>query len=224
MTAVGRGGAAHGSCDTQRRHAIRAELGSGVKMKPDMVIKAVVAKIRSRSGNLRLYAILLAFGLVWLFLLDPNCISATEGVPAYTVIRVYDGDTILVMGADGQKTIRLLGIDAPETSKGKGEPGQPYSRQAQRHLANLILDRSVTLEVYGRDRYDRVLAIVYCDRQEVNRAMLQAGLAEVYRGRTPEAFDKAPYLADEKHARQSQTGMWRQGSTYVSPIRWKHPR
>ena len=119
---------------------------------------------------------------------------------------------------------RLLGIDAPETSKGKGEPGQPYSRAAQRHLADLILNRTVTLAVYGEDRYHRVLAVVYYESRDINLAMIQAGLAEVYRGRTPDGFAKAPYFASEAEARETRTGMWQQGDAYVSPIRWKHPR
>ena len=133
-------------------------------------------------------------------------------------------DGPLVEGPRGKKQVRLLGIDAPETSKGKGKPGQPYSRKAQRHLAGLILNRPVTLAVHGEDRYQRTLAVVYCSGQDVNHAMLKAGLAEVYRGRTPETFDKAPYLSAEAEARDSRTGMWRQGADYVSPIRWKHPR
>lgn len=141
----------------------------------------------------------------------------------HTVLKVYDGDTILVAGPDGRKLIRLLGIDAPETSKGKGKPGQPYSRKAQRHLADLILKRNVTLTAYGEDRYQRTLAVVSYEGRDINLAMIEAGLAEAYRGRTPEGFDKTPYLEAEARARQSVAGMWRQGDAYVSPNRWKHP-
>jgi len=188
-----------------------------------MVIKAVVKRARSKAVCGGFYGSLLLAGLVLLALIGTRCSSAADP-PAYTAIRVYDGDTILVRGSSGPETIRLLGIDAPETSKGKGEPGQPYSRKSQHYLADLVLNRTVTLKVYGRDRYDRVLAIVYCGDRDVNRAMLAAGLAEVYRGRTPEGFDKAPYLETEAQARRSKIGMWRQGAAYVSPIRWKHPR
>jgi endonuclease YncB( thermonuclease family) len=193
-------------------------------MKFAVVIKDFAVKTQSRAGYIRLYGVLLFCSLVCLSILGPKELSVAGGLSGYTVIRVYDGDTIRVKWGDKQETIRLLGIDAPETSKGKGEPGQPYSRKAQRHLAHLVLNRTVTLKAYGRDRYERVLAIVYCDRRDVNHAMLKAGMAEVYRGRTPETFDKAPYLAAEEQARRSQTGMWRQGAAYVSPIRWKHPR
>lgn len=151
-------------------------------------------------------------------------VACADALKHFTVLRVYDGDTILVSGSDAHKVIRLLGIDAPETSKGKGKPGQPYSKKARRHLSDLVLNRDVTLVVYGEDRYHRTLAVVYCNARDINHAMIQAGLAEVYRGRTPDGFDKAPYLKTEAEARQTRTGMWRQGADYVSPIRWKHPR
>jgi len=188
-----------------------------------IVIKAIVKRARSKAVCDGFYGSLLLAGLVLLALIGARCSSAADP-PDYTAIRVYDGDTIRVRGSSGRETIRLLGIDAPETSKGKGKPGQPYSRKSQHYLADLVLNRTVTLKVYGRDRYDRILAIVYCDDREINRAMLAAGLAEVYRGRTPDGFDKAPYLETEAHARRSKIGMWRLGDAYVSPIRWKHPR
>jgi len=151
-------------------------------------------------------------------------VTCADELKSHTVLRVYDGDTILVSGPGKNKVIRLLGIDAPETSKGKGKPGQPYSKKARQHLAGLILNRTASLITYGEDRYHRILAVVYCNGQDINHAMIQAGLAEVYRGRAPDDFDKAPYLKTEAQARQSRTGMWRQGADYVSPIRWKHPR
>lgn len=57
----------------------------------------------------------------------------------FKVTRVYDGDTIKAEGYDIVIKVRLVGIDAPETSKKKGKPGQPYSQQAKKHLAGLIL-------------------------------------------------------------------------------------
>ena len=103
---------------------------------------------------------------------------------SHTVLRVYDGDTILVSGPDGRRVIRLLGIDAPETSKGKGEPGQPYSKKSRQYLAGLILNRAITVISFGNDRYDRTLAVIYQDGRDINHAMLRAGPACVP-GRLP---------------------------------------
>ena len=144
--------------------------------------------------------------------------------PAHSVLKVYDGDTILVAGPQGRQMIRLLGIDAPETSKGRDKPGQPYSQKARRYLAGLILKHSISLVTYGEDRYRRTLAVVFYDGRNINLAMIEAGLAEAYRGRTPDVFDPSPYLEAEAQARQAMKGMWRQGANYVSPNRWKHPR
>ena len=193
-------------------------------MPPAAGTLAAADRVHPLQRQFRRYAVLVAVGLLWLGATGSDwAVYAAPPVP-YRVLRVYDGDTILVSGAGERKVIRLLGIDAPETSKGKGEPGQPYSRAAQRHLADLILNRTVTLAVYGEDRYHRLLAVVYYESRDINLAMIQAGLAEVYRGRTPDGFAKAPYFASEAEARETRTGMWQQGDAYVSPIRWKHPR
>jgi micrococcal nuclease len=193
-------------------------------MPPAVVTRGAADRIRVTKGRIQGPVCLLIVCFLWLNSNGLSKVAGADALTSYTVLRVYDGDTILISGPDERKVIRLLGIDAPETAKSKGEPSQPYSQKARRHLASLILKRAVTLVVYGEDRYHRTLAVVYCDTRDINHAMLQAGLAEVYRGRTPDGFDKAPYLKTEAEARQTQTGMWRQGADYVSPIRWKHPR
>ena len=71
--------------------------------------------------------------------------------------RVTDGDTIAVV-VDGQKhTIRLVGIDAPEMSRKKHEPGQPFSQSSTKYLAGLVLNKHIDLVPYGTDRYGRTL-------------------------------------------------------------------
>lgn len=140
------------------------------------------------------------------------------------VLRVYDGDTILVRLGGGRHLIRLLGIDAPETSKDKGQPGQPFSSKSRRHLTERVLNRCVVLQAYGEDRYDRRLAIIHLEGVNINLEMVTLGLAEVYRGRTPDGFNRRPYEKAESAARRSGRGMWIQGDAYRSPIEWKHRR
>ena len=107
--------------------------------------------------------------------------------------RVTDGDTITVV-TDGQKvTIRLVGIDAPEKSRKKHEPGQPFSQSSTKYLADLVLNKYVDIVTYGTDRYDRTLGVVYVDKKNVNLEMVKAGLAEVYRGKPAPGFDNGPY-------------------------------
>ena len=118
-------------------------------------------------------------------------------------------------------TIRLVGIDAPETSKKKHEPGQPYSRKSTKHIASLVLNKNVTVKAYGNDRYGRTLGVVFVDGVNVNLEMVKAGLAEVYRGRNVKGLDIDPYWKAEEEARKAKRGMWMLGDQYVSPRVWR---
>lgn len=163
--------------------------------------------------------VLLGIGFV---LLAGHSGTASGTADCATVLRVYDGDTVLVETAVGRHLVRLLGIDAPETSKTKGTPGQPFSVRSRRHLADRIRNRCVQLQIYGDDRYGRRLAVIHLEGVNINLELVSLGLAEVYRGRPPDGFDRGPYRQAETAARRSKRGMWVQGDAYRSPIDWKH--
>ena len=59
------------------------------------------------------------------------------------------------LDGDPRTVIRLVGIDAPEASHSKNELGQPFSDQATKRLASLVLNRSVEIKAQGQDRYGR---------------------------------------------------------------------
>ena len=56
-----------------------------------------------------------------LFVLLTIPISAFAG--QFKIIKIYDGDTIRASGHGVEIKVRLAGIDAPETKKGKRKPG-----------------------------------------------------------------------------------------------------
>jgi endonuclease YncB( thermonuclease family) len=138
----------------------------------------------------------------------------------FKVIKVYDGDSLLVQGMGLTLKIRMVGIDAPETG-GSRKAGQPYSRKAHLFLARQIKDRSVSLKTYGLGGYNRILAEVFINETNMNLEMLKAGLAEVYQGSLPKTFNAAPYLAAQDQAEKRRIGMWVQGSRYKSPRQWR---
>jgi endonuclease YncB( thermonuclease family) len=137
------------------------------------------------------------------------------------VVRVTDGDTIKVVNNGKASTIRLVGIDAPETSKKKNQPGQPFSRKSTRYLANLVLNKSVEVKSYGTDRYGRTLGVVFVDRKNVNLEMVKAGLAEVYRGKPAGGLDLEPYWNAEAEAYKAGIGVWSLRDKYISPKEWR---
>lgn len=139
----------------------------------------------------------------------------------YQVSRVIDGDTIEVRKGAIKLTVRLVGIDAPEESHKKYQPGQPFSQQSTKYLAKIALNRSADVKSYGADRYGRVLGEVFVDGNKVNLEMVKAGLAEVYRGTPAPGQDVSPYWNAEEIAKKAGKGMWSLGDKYVSPREWR---
>ena len=136
------------------------------------------------------------------------------------VERVSDGDTITALTSEGTKLrLRLLGIDAPEVPHGK-KPGQPFGEEARDHLARLIGGRTIQVETYGPDRYNRVLAIVFFGSVNINVEMIRQGLAEMYRGAPCEAYCRDLRVA-ELQAKHDRVGMWGQGEKYESPATFR---
>jgi micrococcal nuclease len=135
-----------------------------------------------------------------------------------TVERVADGDTVTVITLNQTKLrIRMLGIDAPETPKGAKFPGQLFGTEAEAYLKQLVEAKRVTVEIYGVDRYKRLLATIFVDGKDINLAMIEAGLAEVYQGPDSSNPYTRQYQATEEAARAARIGMWTQGDSYESP-------
>jgi endonuclease YncB( thermonuclease family) len=99
------------------------------------------------------------------------------------VTRVADGDTLTVITANHTKLrIRMFGIDSPETPKGTKFSGQPYGKEVEAYLKQLVEGKRVRVNIYGVDRYKRLLATIFLDGKDINLALIEAGFAEVYRG------------------------------------------
>ena len=160
---------------------------------------------------------LILSSLIVLTLIIPSISLAGQ----FKIIRVYDGDSVKAFGHDIEINVRLAGIDAPETSREKRDPGQTYSQQAKKYLASVVLNKSVDIKGYGLDRYSRILGVIYLGDRNINLEMVRTGLAEVYRGKPPNGFDNASYLEAEKRAREAKTGMWSLGDKYISPKDWR---
>ena len=119
----------------------------------------------------------------------------------------------------GQKqSIRLVGIDTPEKSRKKGQPGQPYSQKATKYLAGLVLNQDVTIESYGTDRCNRILGVVYIGQTNVNLELVRNGYAEVYRGRPSNGFDNEPYWQAEAQAKSEGLNIWSLGEDYLKNL------
>jgi micrococcal nuclease len=163
--------------------------------------------MRSRSG-IRIgvaVAALAAAGVVW--------VHGAGHVPfaGGTVVRVVDGDTIIVRGPGGRtEDVRLIGIDTPETV----DPRRPvgcFGPQASAYAKHLLTGRRVVLR-YDRetnDRYGRFLAYVWLERpaEFVNARLVELGYARAYPF-PPNTAHEALFSALERRAALRARGLW----------------
>jgi len=115
------------------------------------------------------------------------------------VTEVIDGDTFKT---DKGKTIRLLGINAPEIS----DPGGDLAKE---FLKSLILNKRVLLkgDITKKDDYGRYLCYVYLDGKFINEEMVRVGLAET-RFYPPDTLYKKVLQEEEKVAIRNRRGLW----------------
>src|SRR5574341_2198627 len=107
-------------------------------------------------------------------LLLPPSLRAQETVK---VVEVVDGDTLLVQEGDETRTVRLIGIDAPERSH-PSKPKEFLSDEAASFLASLCEGKTVRMEPGDEDvdRHGRLLRYVYLpspDGRLVNLEMVR---------------------------------------------------
>jgi len=125
-----------------------------------------------------------------------------------TVTRVVDGDTIHVALNGGDVTIRLIGIDTPETVA-PGQPVECYGPQASRFTTSELSGRRIALEFDQQpiDPFDRTLAYVWLGDEIFNETLVDEGYAEA-KSYPPNTRYQARLDAAEVAARASDRGMW----------------
>ncbi|MGQ0617864.1 MAG: thermonuclease family protein [Acidimicrobiia bacterium] len=128
-----------------------------------------------------------------------------------TVVRVVDGDTVVVRLAGTDETVRLIGIDTPET-KDPGAPVECFGPEAAAGLERLLPPgAAVRLErdAEARDRFGRLLAYAFRahDGAFVEEAMLTQGLAAVL-DIDPNNSYRARLHVAARSARDAGRGLW----------------
>ena len=128
----------------------------------------------------------------------------------YKVTRVVDGDTIKV-DIDGTiETIRIIGVDTPETVDPR-KPVQCFGKEASDKAKSILTDKSVTLETDitqgDRDKYDRLLRYVFLDGTDYGKSMIASGYAHEYTYKDPYKY-QADYKIAQTTAQKESLGFW----------------
>lgn len=137
---------------------------------------------------------------------------AVGGASAEPVVRVKDGDSIVVKSAANEVEVRIADIDAPELR-------QPHGQEAKAALVKLVGGRDVRLELVGGDSYRRIIAHVYVAERNVAAELVERGLAWVRRAYAP----SSALIPMEETARRARRGLWADPDP-VPPWVWRKTR
>lgn len=133
---------------------------------------------------------------------EARCIPPDSEVQLARVIRVIDGDTIVVE-IDGQEFhVRYIGIDSPEESA----PLYEMSKEANEAL---VMGKSVVLvkDVSDMDSFDRLLRYIFVDELFVNYTLIHEGAA-VSGSWPPDTACDEVFKSAESVAQSNQAGLW----------------
>lgn len=138
-----------------------------------------------------------------------SAVVGVEGERA-VVAKVIDGDTIEL---EKGKTVRLIGIDTPETV----DPRRPvgcFGKEASNETKALLSGKVVILQkdVSETDKYNRLLRYVYLPLEDgstlfVNDYLVREGYAKVYTY-PPDVKFNEQFRQAEKEARENNKGLW----------------
>jgi len=134
-----------------------------------------------------------------------------ETTEYFKVIKVVDGDTIAVDINGAKETIRLIGINTPETVDPR-KPVECFGVEASNKAKELLSSKSVSLEkdiTQGeRDKYNRLLRYVRTeDGLFYNLEIIKQGYAYEYTYDIPCKYQNE-FKQAENYARTNKLGLW----------------
>ena len=125
--------------------------------------------------------------------------------------RVVDGDTVVVRVRGHTETVRLIGVNTPETVK-PHSPVECYGPEASawtKHALPAGTAVRLVRDVEARDVYGRLLAYVYraADGMFVNGSLAELGYATVLTI-APNTAHRDEFVADATLAERAGLGLW----------------
>ncbi len=160
----------------------------------------------------------LSFVFILAFLSTPLHAQQTT-----TVTRVVDGDTLKIRYWGKEESIRLIGIDTPEsrvnkkTKKDAKRSGQDIKtiiemgKRATKYVESLVKPGdliTIEFDAQEKDRYGRLLGYVYLSNGKMlNEEIVKAGYANVMTI-PPNVKYQDRFLKAYKHARERKRGLW----------------
>jgi len=128
----------------------------------------------------------------------------------YKVIRVVDGDTIVIKYNGKYEKVRFLCVNTPESVHPDKKQNIPMGKVASKYTQKKLTGKYVDLEFESwlRGNYGRLLAYVFVDGKNINLDLVRQGLSPYYTKYGKSQKYDAEFRAAEKQARKEKLNIW----------------
>ncbi len=141
---------------------------------------------------------------------QPVSVQPSTPLQGYKVTEVVDGDTIKVSVNGSIETLRIIGLDTPETLDPR-KPVQCFGKEASNKAKSFLNGKTVILEADStqgeRDKYGRLLRYVFLDGVDYGKMMISEGYAHEYTYKLPYKYQTV-YKAAQASAEANKLGFW----------------
>lgn len=161
--------------------------------------------------------------LAWLALTLFLSIHA-EAYESATITRIVDGDTLKINYKGKEESVRLIGVDTPESKANKkakkdsARTGRDVETITAMGKASANFMRSlvkpgdvvrVEFDVQARDKYGRLLSYIYLPNGKMlNEEIVKAGYATIMTY-PPNVKYQERFLKAYQEAREGKRGLWK---------------
>lgn len=182
--------------------------------------------------------------LLLLLFLATSALGRPEGLREYQLVRVVDGDTVVLSRVkDEEISVRLLGIDCLETRRTERlrkqakelglteDQAYQFGQKATEFVEETLRGRTIYLETEPKfkDRYQRKLAYLWIggvdtsDDAMLNLLLLEKGLAKQYKGNDRPFRFQEKFQQAEEQAKADEIGIWAPPAPIASPTEVAEP-
>lgn len=139
--------------------------------------------------------------------------QSTTHLEEVNLVRVVDGDTLVVKIDEKDEKVRLIGIDTPESVASDKSRNTVWGEIASDYTKSLLKDVtkvSLQYDKEPRDKYGRILAYVYVGTEMLNMRIIEDGYAKVMTI-APNTSHARDFEAAYKAAAENKKGLFGKG-------------
>lgn len=170
---------------------------------------------------------------IWYILGKLHAYIQTKQIPAqlnttYKIIKIIDGDTIDIAYNGTTQRVRMIGLDAPESTTTRYWYTECFGKEATTHLTQLLSWKTVSIELdstqWEKDKYDRLLAYISSDWININQQMIadwywrEYTYNKTYRYQNDFKNAQISASADAKGVRAETTCAWQRKKADIKTV------